>query len=434
MGSHVSPLLRPRILVAASHSFLNHSNTNGALAVYKLLTSMRYAPPTTLTAAINRAVKEQGGAKSTKAIAPDTSIALFESQDIYSLTFLLSTLERSRQPDIMEDVVQDYAKRVSSACLTDSSVTAAMIRGYCAAKQLDGCYVWFHRFRGNLPSQNRFIPAAPYLCLMAASRKLDPRNTKALYRISRMMQEDGIPFIIAAYNELLSSELQNRNFRRVFNLYSALRDSSAAGRPDAYTFSLLFDAFWKNDTGPKHECPLNPSSLLDQMIKASKSNLIHLTIFNINTALRYFVYNGDFQSAISVVDIGLLADIAPNSLTIRWTLEQLLKRCQRAFDPSASLKLENTVKLLLGGLSRDHYAHTIHLLDVVRSTKTSNESLKLTQSVQDALQVIHTHFLSNRFAEPFACKEELRSKPVLSRIRDILSVCANPMLGFDKTC
>ncbi|KAG8742359.1 hypothetical protein FRC10_001640 [Ceratobasidium sp. 414] len=413
--------LRPRILASASHSFLRQRKFAGALAVYKLLVSQRFAPPISLIAAMYRAASARSDRQ---APVTWTNLPLLSlgPLDVRSLALLLSTLERSRQPEIMENVVRDYAAQISPSCLTDAYVVASMIRGYHVARQLDGCYAWFYRFRNDLSTKDKFIPATPYVYLMVAARKLNPTNTKALYRIINMMQEDGIPLITVAYNEIIASELQNRNFKHVFSLFSAFQRSPPAISPDAHTFSLMFDALWKNATGPMYDSPLHPEDLLSQLIHASKSKKIVLSAFHVNSALRYFVYVGDFRSATAVVDAALSARVSPNTLTIRWTLEEILKRCQRAFDPSASLELENWAKLLLGGLTRDHFAHTAHLLDVVRSTRIDNKSYKLTRSAQDALQLVHNILVSCRPLAAFASQGELRETPVLAMIHDVLGV------------
>lgn len=261
---------------------------------------------------------------------------------------------------------------------------------------------------------------------MTASRKLDPKNTAALYRIAKALQADGVPLTIIGFNEILASELCNRRFQRVFSLFSSLRDSTPSLAPDAHTFSLFFDALWKNETGPKIDSSLNPQHILRQLLCASESNPSLLTIFNSNAALRYLVHVGDFQSAISVIDAIRRNRIAPNALTIRWVLEEILKRCLTAFTPTASLELENWVRLLLGGLSRDHIAYTSHLLDVVRSTRSDTKSPKLTKSTQDALQLIHKTLLSRRSLTPLSTKEEHAETPVLSMIYDVLQVCNSP--------
>ncbi|KAG8702322.1 hypothetical protein FRC12_023419 [Ceratobasidium sp. 428] len=418
--------LRPRLLASTSHSFLRHGRFTGALAMYKILTSQRFAPPMSLIAAIHRACCTRGDYKPIPIDLTNLALLSLGSLDVRSLSLLLSTLERAHQPEVMEKIVQDYAAQISPTCLTDASVVASMIRGYHAAKELDGCYSWFYRFRSSLSIKNEFISAAPYICLMTASRKLDPTNTKALYRIINMMQEDNLPLITTAYNEILASEVQNRNFERVFSLCSVFQGDPAPVCPDAHTFSLIFDALWKNQTGPKYESTLHPHDLARALIRASESKKIILSVFHINAALRYFVHVGDFQSAIFMVDSALSARISPNALTVRWSLEEMLKRCQRAFDPSANLELESWAKSLLGGLTRDHFAHTTHLLDVVRSTRMNKDSLKITRTAQDALQLVHDILISCRLSASSPPKEKLGEMPVLLLIRDILKACANP--------
>jgi hypothetical protein len=431
LSPYVPGRLRPRVLVKASYAFLRHGDFVGSLAMYKLLLSQRFAPPLSLIALMYHAANVRSAHRATK--RPKTCIDPLPSSlapmNDHLLALLLSTLESSQQPEVMEDIVRNYATQFPPSCLTDASVVASMIRGYHAARQLDGCYTWFYRYRNSPPTKSECSPVTPYVCLMAASRKLDPTNTKALYRILKMIQEDGVPLTTLAYNEVLASELYNRNFERVFSLFSSLQDSSASLRPDGYTFSLVFDALWKNETGPRLDTSLSPGHIFDQMIKASETNHSSLTVFNANAALRYFVHVGNFQSAISVIDATLSARVSPNTLTIRWTLEGILKRYQAAFAPTASCSLENWAKALLGGLTRDHFAHSAHLLDVVRSTRTDNESHKLTRTARDALQLVHNVLVSGRTLASFATKVELQETPGLSMIRNILQVCVDPACG-----
>ncbi|KAF8607496.1 hypothetical protein BDV93DRAFT_269743 [Ceratobasidium sp. AG-I] len=423
----ISESLRPRILAKASYSFLRHGHFSGALSMYRDMLSHQFAPPVSLVAAIYRSANVQSTRKAKAAPhgVVDSSPSLTMIDDRL-LGLLLSTLESSKQPEVMEKIAQEHASRISGSCLTNPSVVASMIRGYHAAGQLDGCFAWFHRYRHNRRPKDGNNAATPYVCLMAASRKLDPKNTVALYRITKTLQADGVPLTIIAFNEVLASELQNRRFQRAFSLISSLNDNTPSLLPDAHTFSLFFDALWKSETGPRIDPPLNPRYMLRQMLRTSESNHSLLTIFNSNAALRYFVHIGDFQSAISVVDALRCNRVAPNALTIRWVLEEILKRCLTAFSPTASLELENWVRVLLGGLSRDHIAYTTHLLDVVRSTRSDAKSPKLTKSAQDALQLIHKVLLSLRPPILLSTKEENTESPVLSMIYDVLQVCNIP--------
>lgn len=420
--------LRSRILAKASYSFLRHRHYGGAIAMYKSMLSQGFAPPISLVVAIYRNADVRNAHKTTAASndAIESRVQSITTIDDRLLGMLLSTLEPSKRPDIMETVVQEHASQISHSCLTNPLVVASMIRGYHVAGQLDGCYTWFHRYRHTQSTKDADIPTAPYVCLMAASRKLDPKNTAALYRIAKTMQEDGAPLTTIAFNEILASELQNRRFQRVFSLFSTLSGNDPSLRPDAHTFSLYFDALWKNETGPRFNSSLNPQLILRQMLSASESNPPLLTIFNSNAALRYLVHTGDFRSAITVVDTTRSSGIVPNALTIRWVLEEILKRCQKAFAPTASLELENWVRSLLGGLSRDHMAYTAHLLDVVRSTRNDATSQRLTKATQDALQLIHKALLSRRSTTSLSTKEQHAEAPVFSMIYDVLQVCNNP--------
>ncbi|KAB5595369.1 Type I inositol-1,4,5-trisphosphate 5-phosphatase [Ceratobasidium theobromae] len=423
---HLPEQLRPRLLAKASHIFLRSGNFRGALRMYRVMVSEGYSPPLSLITALYRASKTDIARKATNTrirspvIGPEAE--LLSPADDHQLALLLSTLEPLQQPELMEDILRKYTNQTSHSCFENPSVVASMIRGYHAAGQLDGCYAWFQRYRRIWARNDGPTPAAPYVCLMVASRKLMPKNTAALYGIMKTMREDRAALTTPIYNEVLASELRNRRFERIFSLFIALQHEPSSLQPDAYTFSLVFDALWKNETGPRHEVNLNPQDILHQMLHLFPPVF---TVRSSNTVLRYFAHIGDFQSAIKIVKAMMTRCISPNALTIRWVLEEILKRCQVAFTPAASLDLERWTKNLLGGLTRDHLAHVSHFLDIVWSTRDDTKCHTVTQSTKDALLLMDKAFVSRRSSPAFSTDQQRKDFPVLSMIHDILQVCSN---------
>jgi pentatricopeptide repeat protein len=420
--------LRPRLLVKASYIFLRHGNFPGALKMYKMMLAEGFSPPVQLIGALYRAAKINTPRKAAKVPTPNYTMNLPNESlgpvNEHLLSLLLSTLEPLQRPELMEDIVQKHIARTSDACFGNPSVVASMIRGYHAANQLNGCYTWFERYRHIWATKNEPIPVAPYACLMVATRRLMPKNMAALYRILKIMQEDKVALTTPIYNEVLASEVRNRRFNRVFSLFIALGSGPSSLQPDAHTLSLVFDALWKNETGPRHESSVDPHYILRQMLYLSHPSV--MTIHSSNAALRYFAHMGDFQSATEIVKTMITRHVSPNALTIRWILEEILKRCQLAFTSAASLELEHWARLLLGGLTRDHLAHTSHLLDVVQSTRDDTRCHTVTRATNDALLLIHKTLVSHRTSSMFSTDEQRERLPVLSMIHDLLQVCANP--------
>ncbi|CAE7229340.1 unnamed protein product [Rhizoctonia solani] len=419
-------VMRPRVMAKAAYSFLRAGNFPGALKIYRMMLADGFSPPESLVAAMYRNAKTDAARKAidgpgrTTGLGPLPHVPVQPNE--HSLASLLSTLESSGRPEIMEDAVQNYLSQNSDSCLGNPSVVASMIRGYHAAGQLDGCYNWFHKYKYHWAFKSGSIPASPYVCLMAASRKLMPSNTTALYRIVKTMQEDGVALTTIIYNEILASELRNRNFRSVFSAFRELETGSHALQPDAYTFSLIFDALWKNETGPRYDVPVVPNDILQRMLFAMHPSV--LTVHSSNAALRYFTHIGDFPSGIEIIKSMMMQHVSPNSLTVRWVLEEVFKRCRVAFSPSASSELCDWTRRFLGGLTRDHLAHTSHLLDVVQSTRDDARSHRLTRPTQDALFLVHKIFVSQKSSPVFTNEEQREALPALARLYDFLHVCA----------
>ncbi|CAE6510715.1 unnamed protein product [Rhizoctonia solani] len=423
--------LRPRVMTKAAYFLLRAGNLSGALKIYKTMLADGFSPPESLVAAMYRDVKTKTTRKAINSLDCDTEPSALphpvDQLDEHHLASLLSTLESSKRPELMEDIVHKFITQNSESCLGNPSIIASMIRGYHIAGQLDGCYNWFHKYKQYWAFRREPIPASPYICLMAASRKLMPSNTAALYRIIKTMQEDGVTLTTTAYNEILVSKLRNRNFHGVFSAFRELEMGPHALQPDAYSFSLIFDALWKNETGPRHDVPIDPNNTLQQMLFISHPSA--LTVHSSNAALRYFTHIGDFSSAAEITKSMMTRNVSPNSLTVRWVLEEVLKRCQIAFSPSASPELCHWTRLFLGGLTRDHLAHTSHLLDVVRSTRDDAQSHRLTRPTKDALFLVHKTFVSGKSSPMFTNEEQRRGFPALTRLHDFLHVCANPVCG-----
>ncbi|KAH7343582.1 hypothetical protein B0J17DRAFT_764767 [Rhizoctonia solani] len=424
-------VLRPRVMAKAVYFLLHAGNFPGALKIYRMMLSDGFSPPESLVAAMYRNAKVNATRKATTNLGCTTGLEVLPHLpgrlNEHRLASLLSVLESSKRPELMEDIVQNYITQNSESCIGNPSVVASMIRGYHAVGQLDGCYNWFHKYKQYWAFRNGPILASPYICLMVASRKLMPSNTAALYRIVKTLQEDGVTLTTTIYNEVLASELRNRNFGGVFSAFRALETGPHALQPDAYTLSLIFDALWKNETGPRHNVTVEPNGILQQMLFALHPSV--LTVHSSNAALRYFTHIGDFPSSIEIVKSMMIQHVSPNSLTIRWILEEILKRCQVAFNPSASPELCNWTRLFLGGLTRDHLAHTSHLLDVVRSTRDDAQSHRLTRATKDALFLVHKTFVSQKSSPVFTNEEQRKTFPALTRLHDFLHVCANPMCG-----
>ncbi|CAE6433085.1 unnamed protein product [Rhizoctonia solani] len=425
--------LRPRVMTKAVYFLLRAGNFPGALKIYRIMLADGFSPPESLVAALYRKAKADTARKATNNLGRTLGIEPLpyppDQLNEHHLVSLLSILESSKRPEFMEDIVQNYITRNSESCIGNPSVVASMIRGHHAAGQLDGCYNWFHKYKQYCAFNNGPMLASPYVCLMVASRKLMPSNTAALYRIVKTLQEDGVTLTTTIYNEILASELRNRNFSGVFSAFGALETGPHTLQPDAYTLSLIFDALWKNETGPRHNVTVDPNDILRQMLF-----VLHPSVFTVhssNAALRYFTHIGDFPSSIEVVKSMMIQHISPNSLTVRWVLEEIIKRCQVAFSPSASPGLCNWARLLLGGLTRDHLAHTSHLLDVIRSTREDAQSHRLTRATKDALFLVHKTFVSQKSSPVFTNEEQRKAFPALTRLHDFLHVCANPMCGIN---
>ncbi|KAJ1308854.1 hypothetical protein OPQ81_004542 [Rhizoctonia solani] len=424
-------VLRPRVMAKAVYILLRAGNFPGALKIYRAMLANGFSPPDFLVAALYRGVKTDNARKATNNLVRITELGILPHPPTqlneHHLASLLSLLESSRRPELMEDIVQNYISQNSESCLGNPSVVASMIRGYHAAGQLDGCYNWFHKYKQYWAFGKEPIPASPYICLMAASRKLMPSNTGALYRIVKTMQEDGVALTTIVYNEILACELRNRNFSGVLSAFRALETGSDTVRPDAYTLSLIFDALWKNETGPRYDVQIDPNGILQQMLFVLHPSV--LTVHSSNAALRYFTHIGDFPSGIEILKSMMMQRVSPNSLTIRWILEEAFKRCQVAFSPSASPELCDWARLFLGGLTRDHLAHTSHMLDVVQSTRDDTQSHRLTRTAKDALVLVHKTFVSQKSSSLFTNEEQRKAFPALTRLHDFLHVCANPTCG-----
>ncbi|CEL59753.1 hypothetical protein RSOLAG1IB_03686 [Rhizoctonia solani AG-1 IB] len=424
--------LRPRVMTKAVYFLLRAGNFPGALKIYRAMLADGFSPPEPLVAALYRGIKSNAARKTV--IDPTSEIQLRDLSyppsplNQHHLASLLSTLEPLKRPELMEDIVTTYIARNSESCIGDPSVAASMIRAYHKAGQLDGCYNWFHKYKHYWAFKGGSIPASPYVCLMAASRKLMPSNTAALYRIVETMREDGVTLTIIVYNEILASELRNRNFRGIFSAFRSLEAGTHKLQPDAYTLSLIFDALWKNVTGPCHDIPISPNDILKQMLFSLPPSA--LTVHSSNAALRYFTHIGDFSSGIEIIKSMMIQHVSPNSLTVRWILEEVLKRCLVAFNTSASPQLCDWASLFLGGLTRDHLAHTSHLLDVVHSTRDDTQPHKLTRPTKDALFLVHKMFVSGRSSPAFTKEDQRKDFPALAQLHDLLYVCAYPACGI----
>ncbi|CAE6422187.1 unnamed protein product [Rhizoctonia solani] len=423
--------MRPRVMTKAVYFLLRAGNFPGALKIYRMMLADGFSPPEPLVATIYRNARADTARKALDSSGRGLKLGSLPSPpgqlNEHQLASLLSTLESSKRPEFMEDIVQNYIAQNSDSCVGNPSVAASMIRAYHAASQLDGCYNWFHKYKQYWAFNRGSIPASPYICLMAASRKLTPSNTAALYRIVKTMQEDGVALTIPVYNEILASQLGNRRFNHFFSVFKTLETGPHALKPDAYTLSLMFDALWKNETGPRCDVPIEPNDILQQMLFVLHPSV--LTVHSSNAALRYFTHIGDFSSGVEIVKSMMIQHVSPNSLTIRWVLEEVLKRCEAAFTTSASPELCYWTRMFLGGLTRDHLAHTSHLLDVVYSTRDDGQSHKLTSPAKDALFLFDKIFVSQKSSPVFTNEEQRKASPVLTRLHDFLHVCADPTCG-----